>query len=338
MEKNVKAIVVGLGNTGSVIASYAVERGVDILGAVDKNPELVGRHLNEVIQGAPDVIITDDIEGLIKTVSPQIAIVSTVSALEDVAGVVKICLSNGINVITTAEKAFSGKYNKNKELVKELDELAVKNNVTFYASGVQDILWVTFASVLSGLSNNITEIYGENYALIDGFGPFCLEEAFVGKKVEEFAVGEIANDDFNYALSVVAEALDLNIKNEDTVVEPIIAKTDVYSEIADVHVNKGDIIGVLTRTCMETEEGVVLSANFYEKLREEGDTERNYWRVEGMVTLELLTKEMYGEVTTCTTIVNRIVDVINAKPGYLSASDMPVPKYRSKSLGNYINE
>lgn len=175
-----------------------------------------------------------------------------------------------------------------------------------------------------------------NYALIDGFGPFCLEEAFVGKKPEEFSQGDVLNDDFNYALWAVAEALDLKVLDVKTKVSPLYAKDDVYSEIADVKVNKGDIVGVVTNTTMLTEEGITLCADFYEKLTEPGETGKNEWSVEGEPGLTIKMDEMYGDYTTCTTLINRIPDVINAVPGYLSASEMPMAKYRSKGFNHYI--
>ena len=39
---------------------------------------------------------------------------------------------------------------------------------------------------------------------------------------------------------------------------------------------------------------------------------------------------------TCADIVNRIPDVINARPGFVPTSEMPDPKYRTESLDKYL--
>ena len=337
MDKKIKAIMVGLGNTGIPMVQYMHEHGIEITGAVDIDKSLKGKRLSELtgIEGL-DLAISDNIEEVLRSADADIALICTVSLVEDLYDTALACLNHGVNVLTTAEKAFSPGYNGNRKLIEALSEAALSHNVTMYASGVQDVLWVTFATVLSGLCSHIDEIHGTNYALIDGFGPLCLEEAFVGKKVEEFEEGEQLNDDFNYALNEVALALDLTVVSEETRISPIICREDVYSPEAGVHVKAGEIIGGLTSTTMETEEGVRLAADFHEKLREEGDTEKNEWVIKGSPSLRLTMDEMYGEYTTCTTVLNRIADVINADAGYISAAQMPAPRYHAHSMEKYV--
>lgn len=337
MGKELKAVMVGIGNTGMQAVEYMVQHGVTIVGAVDVREELFGKKLTDVVETeVPEIVISNQLKETLQETRPDIAVICTVSLLEDLYETAYTCLECGVNVITTAEKAFCPGYNPNKELVTSLDKIAKEKNVTMYASGVQDVLWVSFALTLSSLCNKVDRIHGVNYALIDGFGPLCLEEAFVGKKPEEFSQGEVLNDDFNYALWAIAEALDLEPTDVKTEVSPLLAKEDVYSEIADVKVQKGDIIGVKTNTTILTKEGMTLSADFYEKLTEPGETGKNEWSVEGTPNLTIKMDEMYGDYTTCTTLVNRIPDVINAKPGYLSPAEMPAAKFRAKEFGNYI--
>ena len=40
---------------------------------------------------------------------------------------------------------------------------------------------------------------------------------------------------------------------------------------------------------------------------------------------------------TCATTVNRIPDVINAEPGFVTAEKLEAPYYRTLSLENYLN-
>ena len=43
-----KAVIYGVGTMGSIISRFALERGVEIVGAIARSPEKVGRDLGEV--------------------------------------------------------------------------------------------------------------------------------------------------------------------------------------------------------------------------------------------------------------------------------------------------
>lgn len=47
-ERPVRAIVYGVGAMGSIMAGLALDKGVEIVGAVARSPEKVGRDLGEV--------------------------------------------------------------------------------------------------------------------------------------------------------------------------------------------------------------------------------------------------------------------------------------------------
>lgn len=154
MKKELRAVMVGLGNTGLPAVSYMVQHGVTIVGAVDIHQELKGKKLSDMIEGINSgIVVSDDLEKTLEEANADIAVICTVSLLEDLYETAYVCLSHGVNVITTAEKAFCPGYHANKEMVEALDKIAKEKGVTMYASGVQDILWVSFATVLSGLCN-----------------------------------------------------------------------------------------------------------------------------------------------------------------------------------------
>ena len=47
--RRLKAIVYGIGVIGKLATKYMVEGGIDIVGAIDVNPEIVGKDLGEVV-------------------------------------------------------------------------------------------------------------------------------------------------------------------------------------------------------------------------------------------------------------------------------------------------
>ena len=66
--------------------------------------------------------------------------------------------------------------------------------------------------------------------------------------------------------------------------------------------------------------------------------DKNEWTIYGEPdTTVVITRPATVELT-CATIVNRIPDVINARPGFVPTSEMPILQYRTKALDEYLNK
>ena len=111
MDERIRVLQVGCGKMSKYIMRFVYEKGGLVVGAVDVNPDLIGKDISEVIESDfKDVKITsvDYLSDLISKTSPNIAVVTTMSTLNDIEEVCRICLKNGVNVITTCEEAFYG--------------------------------------------------------------------------------------------------------------------------------------------------------------------------------------------------------------------------------------
>ena len=88
---------------------YVLEKGGEIVGAVDMNPAVIGKDIGEIIgTEKTGVVVTDakDAENLLKEVKPDIVIVTTMSLLNDIKDAFMLCAKLGINAISTCEEAF----------------------------------------------------------------------------------------------------------------------------------------------------------------------------------------------------------------------------------------
>ena len=68
----------------------------------------------------------------------------------------------------------------------------------------------------------------------------------------------------------------------------------------------------------------------------EGEVDENEWYIFGEPDLNLVNFDLPIRLITCTAAVNRIPDVINAKPGLVTLDQLPQPRYRHHSLEEYI--
>ena len=73
-----------------------------------------------------------------------------------------------------------------------------------------------------------------------------------------------------------------------------------------------------------------------EKVYSKEDYDKNEWTVEGEPNTTIVVARPATVELTCATIVNRIPDVINGKPGYVSTDKLDELKYLVKPMNEYV--
>ena len=342
MNRNINAILTGFGMVGKGIVKESMHKGVDYIGVFDVLDDIIGQDVGELIGEAPTGVKVQHISELpafIEGHNIDIAVNTATAPIEKSLDQIKLCLSSGINVVTSLADCYVMETHM-PELYKELNGLAQANNVTFFASGIQDVFWTALPVALTGCNLDIQEIKGTNVALIDEFGPGVADECYVGWDLDEFnkanASGELPLNDFLIALYELAKKLQLHPVSESSEMKALLAKTDIHYESIDRDVKAGQLLGNYVESRITTEEGVDLVCEFVSKMSEEGDTDLNKWEIKGTPSINVITEHMQGEITTGSNIINRIPDVINAEPGVRSASEMPAPFFKAHPLCEYV--
>ena len=177
MEK-IKVFQIGCGKMSIYTMRYVYEHGATIVGAVDINPEVIGKDIGEIMGTENKNVLIDSVNNLeaaLTASKPDIAIVTTMSLLSDVKEVLRVCASLGINAITTCEEAFFAS-NSNPTARKELDVLAKANKCTITGCGYQDIFWGNLITVIAGTTHKIVKIKGSSSYNVEDYG-IALAEA-----------------------------------------------------------------------------------------------------------------------------------------------------------------
>lgn len=161
MPATVPLICLGLGPIGRRIAAAALsEARVEIVGAVDVDPKLVGRPLAEFVEGAPDLKVHASLAEALPAPRPEqlTVIQATGSRLEGVEAQLRACLDAGVHVVSTCEE-LAYPFARAPELARELNEAATAAERTIVGTGINPgFLMDQLPIALTGASHAIRSI------------------------------------------------------------------------------------------------------------------------------------------------------------------------------------
>jgi 4-hydroxy-tetrahydrodipicolinate reductase len=338
------AISYGIGNIGRDVARFMAEKGVVISGAVDvKN---VGKDLGDVIGVGRklNVEISDNADEVLANTGADIALISIATSMDTIYPHAKKCLEAGLNVITTSEEA-SYPWTTSPGIAAQIDKIAKENGVTFTGSGMQDVFWANLITTLTGASHRIESVEGRTSINMDELGPMVAEFYAVGRKADEINKMIEKGEKLPLGDEVVCLRMDLENQISDLgltpksfreIVTPIILKKDLKCRAFDKTIPAGDVTGLDNTIEIETWEGILFRATQTAKVYEPGEQDVNEWVIKGEPTIHLRNDSPPTLLGTSSQIVNRIPDVINAEPGYVTIDQLPKLVCKVRSLEHYL--
>lgn len=347
MEK-VKIIQYGCGKMSKFTMRYALEAGFEIVGAVDINPEVIGKDVGEIIGSDKlgiKVSSVNEVENLFQNTGANVCIVTTMSLLNDLEDILMLCAKYGINAITTCEEAFYP-INSNPSLTLKIDKLAKENNCTITGSGYQDAFWGNLISTLAGTTQKIVKIKGSSSYNVEDYGIALAKAHGSGLTKEEFAKEVAAADNISieerqqliesgkflpsYMWNVngwLCDKLGLHVLNQTQKCVPMFSNEDIYSSTLNMEIKAGIATGMSAVVTTETKEGIVLETECIGKVYGKDDCDKNDWTVEGEPNTNLVITRPATVELTCAAVVNRIPDLLNAPSGFVPTSQMGELKY-----------
>lgn len=339
MEQKIKAVQYGVGKMSIYTMRYMLEKGVEIVGAIDVNPQVIGKDIGEILgREKLGVIVTDvkDARQMLENTKPNVCIVTTRSLFSEVEEAFMLCAELGINAISTCEEAFYPE-NSNPVLTRKIDELAKKKNCTITGTGYQDIYWGQLISSIAGSTQKITKIKGSSSYNVEDYGIALAEAHGSGLTISEFdkqvaSVDRISDEERqkminngeylpSYMWNVngwLCSKLGLTVISQTQKCVPQTYKEDIYSSTLDMTIKAGDATGMSAVVTTETKEGITIESECIGKVYGPDEFDKNIWTVEGEPTTTITVERPSTVELTCATVVNRIPDVINAEPGYVT--------------------
>jgi 4-hydroxy-tetrahydrodipicolinate reductase len=226
------------------------------------------------------------------------------------------------------------------ELAFELDRIAREGGASLAACGAQDVFWMKLVATLMGAAHRIDSVAGRCSWNADDYGPEVAAHVHLGDTPEEFErhVAEHGWPDFVARANLEALIADCGLTPAavSSSVVPVPAEADTPSASLGGIVRAGRMLGIVDSTTIETAEGPVFTFEMAGRVYREGESDTNEWRIHGEPELHLSNERVPTRLTTCTSVVNRIPDVIAAPPGLVTLDRLPQPRYRHFSLERYL--
>ena len=357
MERKTKVVQYGVGKMSVYTMRYVLEKGGEIVGAVDVNPNVIGKDIGEII-GTENknvtVVSAENAEEMLKQTKPDICIVTTMSLFSDLEEPLMLCAKLGINAITTCEEAFYP-INSNPELTNKIDKLAKENNCTITGSGYQDLYWGNLISGLSASTNMIKKIKGSSSYNVEDYGIALAKAHGAGLTMEEFerdvAYGDKISDEERNSLinegkylpsymwnvnGWLADKLGLTVTHQSQKCVPQTNSYDIESSTLGMTIKAGMATGMSALVTTETKEGIIIETECIGKVYNNEEFDKNEWTIEVEPNTTMIITRPSTVELTCATVVNRIPDLINARCGFVPTSEFDEPMYKIKDLNEYV--
>jgi len=326
MEKKLRVVQYGVGTIGGGIVKLMLRKpALEIVGAVDNDPNKVGRDLGRVVGLDRDlgVVVEGDLKSAVPASGADVVVHSTRSILAEVAPQIRECIGTGAHVLSTCEE-LCYPFHKYPELSASLDAEAKQRGLVLMGTGVNpgfamDKLVLTLATACQQIDRvralRVVDASRRRLRL--------QKKAGVGLTLDEFTRELEAGTIRHYGLSesawMIADQLGMSVDRVEEAVAPIVAEMPMRSQY--FHVKAGNVKGVkqVALGLKDNDEIIRLELEIYLGAAEPQDSAK----VSGVPNLEMkVVGGIPGDLATMAIAVNSLPALLRLKPGLRIAHDV----------------
>jgi 4-hydroxy-tetrahydrodipicolinate reductase len=259
MSQRVRVIQFGLGPIGQALAAETLAReDMELVGGVDRAPELAGRHLEELLgpqaHGLPRIV--PNLGDLSMPQPPRVVLHATGSRLPSVLPELEEILSSGCHCVSSCEE-LSYPYLHHPGLAKRLDALAREHRVGLVGAGVNPgFILDLLPAVLSAACRRVDKVRASRIVDVTRRREPLRRKVGMGLgldayRTKEAALGNMGHVGLGESAALLASALGWESGTVTESCEPVVAEREVRA--GDMVIPPGSVLGTRTRASLRTE-------------------------------------------------------------------------------------
>lgn len=325
--KIIKVVQYGLGPIGLGIVEVLLARPwIQLVGAIDIDKSKVGKDVGQLLGSSKNtgVIVSDNVEDVLKKTAPQIVTHATSSYMETIHPQIVKIIERGANVVSTAEE-LSYPFIKHPELAKELDDKARDRKTVVLGTGINPgFLLDTLVVALSGVCQKVNSIRAERVVDASRRRLPLQKKIGAGLSPSEFekkvAQGTIKHVGLPESVGLIALAMGWKVGEIQERISPVIAEKEVTSDF--IQVPPGGVSGVrqVAKGILAGQELVVLDLRMYLGAENPHDSVL----IDGIPPVDMIIRGgVQGDRATPAIIVNSIPKIMSLEPGLRTMLDLP---------------
>ncbi len=330
----IRVVHVGLGPIGAgIVRQVAARKGLTIVGAVDVDPEKIGKDLGEVAGTGrrARVAVQGDLGRTLEATSPDVVMLCTSSVLRAVRPQLETILKAKVSIVSTTEELAYPWYTQ-KRLATSIDQLAKKARVAVLGTGVNpgfvmDALAITLTGVCERVDritvNRIQDARIRRLPFQQKIGAGLTVEQFVAK-VKARTVRHVG---LTESIAMIAASMGWKLDGITDEIQPKVAAARVSSEFLTV--DAGRVCGILQDGTGFVGGAPIIRLHMeaYLGAPESYDSTE----IEGVPNLSMkIAGGVHGDIATASIAVNSIPKVLAAPPGLHTMRTLPIPSWFSR--------
>lgn len=324
-----RVVSFGLGPIGLRAAQLALTRAnLDLVGAIDVDPNKVGKDLGALFQPATStgIKVDGDVTALDR-LRPDVVLHCTSSFMPMVeAQLVEIC-KRGIDIVSSTEELLVPDL-QHPTIAEAIDQAALQGGATVLGTGVNPGFAMDFmAIVASAVTYSVRRV--RCVRVVDaGTRRLPLQQKVgAGMTIAEFeakkATGRFGHIGMRESVALVARALGFTLDRNEQTLEPVLATKE--QETPFLTVPAGHVAGIrnIGRGTCKGDVLVELDLSMYVG----APNPRDEMHLEGDPNVDLVFQGgIAGDSATAAILVNSLAQVVAASPGLKTVLDVAPPR------------
>jgi hypothetical protein len=330
MSKPIRVIQYGLGAIGRASVRLALNRpGLQVVGAVDRDPQVAGKDLGEVLglDRKLDIVLTDKPVLLFAQTPADVVIHCTTSSFVEAYEQLTEIVRAGLDCVTSCEEALFPYY-RHKPLAGKLDDLCIQKSAAVVGTGVNPgLVMDTLALLLTLACQHIDAVRvlrvvdaGTRREALQRKVGASISEAEFNARNAQHKIGHVGLAE---SLVFLADGLGWTLDEVNESVSPVLAKKPIQTKFLTVP--RGSVAGVhqFVRGKRGGKEVLTLELQMYVGAPQP----RDMIEIIGEPPLRLVIDGgVPGDVATPAILVNTLPRLVECPPGLHTMRTLGLPR------------